>query len=100
MATLWERIYEAARRVPRGRVATYGDIARLAGAPRAAREVGWALHALAEDSEVPWWRIVNRSGSVSCRPHGMELQCELLREEGVEVSLEGSLDLERYRWDE
>ncbi|HTE17506.1 MAG TPA: methylated-DNA--[protein]-cysteine S-methyltransferase [Armatimonadota bacterium] len=95
-----ERIYEVARRVPRGRVATYGDVARLTGNPRAAREVGRAMAALPEGADVPWWRIVNRLGAISCRSHGMEQHAELLRAEGVEVSADGSLDLARYRWDD
>ena len=80
-------------------MATYGDIARLAGAPGAAREVGWALSGLPEGSDVPWWRVINRQGAVSGRAHGMELQAERLREEGVEVTADGRLDLQRYRWD-
>ena len=95
-----EYIYQVARRVPRGRVATYGDVARLSGNPRAAREVGRAMAALPEGADVPWWRIVNRQGAISCRSHGMEQQAELLRSEGVEVSADGSLDLARYRWDD
>ena len=93
-------IYEIARRIPRGRVATYGDVARLSGNPRAAREVGRALSALGEVSDVPWWRIVNRHGTISCRSNGMELQAELLRAEGIAVDADGSLDLARYRWDD
>src|SRR5687767_6833301 len=87
--SLWDRIYYWAGRIPPGRVATYGDVARLAGAPRAARAVGWALRALPEGAAVPWWRVINREGAISCRSHGMELQAELLRSEGVEVSGDG-----------
>ena len=92
-------IYEIARRIPRGRVATYGDLARLSGAPRAAREVGWALSILPDNLDVPWWRVINRHGLIP--PHaGRELQAELLRSEGVEVSEEGRIDLAQYRWEE
>lgn len=97
--TLRERIYGAARRIPAGRVATYGDLARLAGAPRAAREVGWAMAALPADSDVPWWRVVNRLGRLSPRASGTELQAELLRAEGVEFLPDGSIDLRLYAWD-
>jgi methylated-DNA-protein-cysteine methyltransferase-like protein len=92
-----ERIYEAARAIPRGRVATYGDLARAAGAPGAAREVGWAMSGLPPDTDVPWWRVVNRHGGISLRAGGMELQAELLREEGVELLPGDRVDLSRYR---
>jgi methylated-DNA-protein-cysteine methyltransferase related protein len=94
-----EAFYEQIRRIPRGRVATYGGIARLAGVPLAAREVGWALSALSEDSDVPWWRVVNRRGTLSCPRSGAALQAALLHQEGVELEPDGSLDLARYLWD-
>jgi methylated-DNA-protein-cysteine methyltransferase related protein len=94
-----ERFYAVIRRIPRGRVATYGDVAALAGSPRAAREVGWALSSVPPGSDVPWWRVVNGRGGISLRPYGAERQAQLLREEGIPVSEEGFLDLRRYRWD-
>jgi methylated-DNA-protein-cysteine methyltransferase-like protein len=99
--TFRDRIYAVAARIPRGRVATYGDVARLAGKPGGAREVGWALHSLPAGSAVPWWRVINAQGGISPRPtdpHGCEEQARLLRAEGIRVSA-GTLDLERYRWD-
>ncbi len=63
----YPRIYSVVRRIPNGRVATYGQIARLAGLPGGARQVGYALHALDEDSDVPWQRVVNARGRVSSR---------------------------------
>jgi methylated-DNA-protein-cysteine methyltransferase related protein len=102
MKSLKEKVYELARKIPRGRVATYGDLAAMAGAPRAAREVGWALSALPHDTKVPWWRVINRRGEISCRSHdgpdAAGLQAALLRAEGIEVSEGGALDLSRYRW--
>jgi len=92
-------VYEMTRRIPRGRVATYGDLARLTGNPRAARQMGWALSLLPDGLDVPWWRVINRHGLVPHHGH-RELQAELLRQEGVEVSPEGRVDLDRYRWDE
>ena len=94
--SLLQRIHAAVRAVPAGSVATYGDIARAVGSPRAARQVGWALAGLASGSDVPWWRIVNASGAISPRPSAPE-QAERLREEGVEVDADGHLDLARYR---
>jgi methylated-DNA-protein-cysteine methyltransferase-like protein len=99
MAILWPRFYDIIRAIPYGRVATYGDVARMAGNPRAARDVGWALSALPKGSDVPWWRVVNRQGGLSCRSNGTVLQAELLTEEGIVFDAEGRLDLAAYRWD-
>ena len=87
------------RRIPRGRVATYGQVARLAGLPGHARLVGYALHAL-EDETVPWQRVINARGEVSPRrvPGPEEAQRRLLEDEGVEFDLRGRVRLERYRW--
>jgi methylated-DNA-protein-cysteine methyltransferase-like protein len=96
----YTRIYRIVRRIPRGRVATYGQIARLAGMPNHARQVGYALHALAEDSGIPWQRVVNHRGEVSTRSFaGMErVQRALLESEGVEFDERGRLDLARVQW--
>lgn len=99
MAPLRLRLLGIARRIPQGSVATYGDIARLAGAPRAAREVGWALSSLPEGSDVPWWRVVNRLGEITCPSHASGLQAELLAEEGVPFAAEGCVDLAQARWE-
>jgi methylated-DNA-protein-cysteine methyltransferase-like protein len=95
---LYERIYEVVRAVPPGRVATYGQIARLAGRC-GARQVGYALAALPEDSDVPWQRVINSEGRISLRRSGHEdLQRWLLEDEGVEFSLQGVVDLARFGW--
>jgi len=94
-----EAVCALARRIPRGKVATYGDLARLAGNPRGAREAGRAMAALPEGSDVPWWRVVNRHGEISRRREGMELQEELLRGEGVVFEAEGRVDMKRHGWD-
>jgi len=65
----YHRIYRVVRHIPKGRVATYGIIARLAGRPGAARTVGWALSALPEDNDVPWWRVINAAGRISLSSH-------------------------------
>ena len=98
---LYERIYASVRRVPAGRVATYGQIAKLTGGC-GARQVGYALAALPEGSAVPWQRIVNSQGRISLRSGGGhdELQRELLEEEGIEFSLAGRIDLARFLWRE
>ncbi len=96
----YQRIYGIVRGIPRGRVATYGQVARLAGMPGHARQVGYALNALAEDSGIPWHRVVNARGEVSTRSEpGCEvIQRELLEAEGVRFDDRGRLSLTRYQW--
>lgn len=86
MSERWERIYAAVRAIPSGRVATYGDVATLAGLDGHARQVGYALHALPEGHDVPWHRVVNARGEISARSSGdsHELQRHLLEAEGVQ----------------
>jgi len=95
----YERIYRVVRRIPRGRVATYGQIAMLAGLPRQARLVGYALAAAGERS-LPWQRVVNAKGEVSARADSLaeEVQRVLLEAEGVEFSNQGRIPLSRFRW--
>ena len=95
------RIYEVVRRVPEGRVATYGQVAILAGLPGHARQVGYALHACREEDELPWQRIVNAKGEISLRSEpGYEgLQRAMLEAEGVEFDAAGRIDLRRFRWE-
>jgi methylated-DNA-protein-cysteine methyltransferase related protein len=98
---LWPRIYAVVARIPRGRVATYGQVAALAGLPRQARLAGYALHGLPDGSTLPWHRVINAAGRVSERsePGPSEgLQRHLLEEEGVVFDLSGRVDLRRYRW--
>ena len=97
----YSRIYAVVRRIPRGRVATYGQVAAIAGLPNHARQVGYALHALPEGSDVPWQRVINARGEISPRASaGWEgLQRRLLEEEGVAFDAGGRVDLERCRWD-
>ena len=100
MNPLYRRIYRVVGRIPCGRVATYGVIARLSGRPGAARTVGWALSALPHDSDVPWWRVINATGriSLSQRRHGAVLQRALLLREGVEFSSGGIVSLDAFGW--
>ncbi len=87
-------------RIPSGRVATYGQVAALAGAPRHARQVGYALHDLPPGSSLPWQRVINARGEVSPRsePGWEGFQRQLLEAEGIEFR-RGRVDLERYRWE-
>ena len=96
----WQKIYRAVKRIPRGRVSTYGTIATLAGLDGHARQVGYALHALPDGSSVPWHRVVNAKGEISPRSAGDsdELQRMLLEAEGVDFTLRGVIDLRRFGW--
>ena len=98
--SFFEQVYRVVRRIPAGQVATYGQIARILGAPRAARTVGWALHDVPEGSEVPWQRVVNARGTISLEARGMggAVQRALLEEEGVRFEPEGRIDLGVYGW--
>ena len=93
-------IWKMVSKIPRGRVATYGQIAELAGLEGHARQVGYALHNLPEGSRIPWHRVINAQGEVSPRTAGdsHELQRLLLEAEGVEFDTRGRVDLKRFRW--
>ena len=96
----YERIWQTVQLIPEGHVATYGQIAELAGLPGHARQVGYALHSLPEGSEVPWQRVVNAGGRVSPRaePGWENFQRILLLEEGVVFGADGRIDFERFGW--
>jgi methylated-DNA-protein-cysteine methyltransferase-like protein len=91
-------IFAVVRQIPPGRVATYGQIARLVGRPRAARQVGYALHH--SPPGLPWHRVVNAQGRISLPADSTSgiRQCRRLTEEGV-VFIGGRIDLARYCWD-
>ena len=99
-----ERIYDIVRGIPRGRVATYGGVAREAGLPGRARQVGYALAALGpndRNDDVPWHRVINARGEVSARAGGSafeRLQRALLEAEGVVFGPGGRIDLDRFGW--
>lgn len=97
--SVFERIYEVVKRIPYGRVATYGQIAAMAGNPRWARVVGYALHANPDPAHIPCFRVVNRNGEVSKAfvLGGENAQIQLLQGEGVEVT-DGRVDLSKYQW--
>jgi methylated-DNA-protein-cysteine methyltransferase-like protein len=90
-------IYAAVRRVPRGRVTTYGEVARRVGLRGGARTVGWAMASLPNDRAAPWWRVVRADGTIAPRPSADE-QRRRLRLEGVHVSPRGVIALDRYGW--
>ena len=95
-----EAVCGAVALVPRGTVATYGQIAWMAGYPRRPRQVGMVLKGLPEGTDLPWHRIVNAKGYVPSRGRwwGAMLQIQRLREEGIQVDDQGNLDLRRHQW--
>jgi methylated-DNA-protein-cysteine methyltransferase-like protein len=101
----YQQVYAVVRRIPRGRVTSYGRVAAMLGRPNAARAVGYALAALAgkreSDPPVPWQRVINHAGRISTpdMDGGANLQMKLLRAEGVIVSDELRVDLSVYLWE-
>lgn len=102
----YDKVYHAVKKIPRGKVATYGQIAALLGSPRAARQVGWAMHAMDGgplEEEIPWQRVINREGRINttCEVHPPEEQARLLKKDGVKVTQrdgEYYIDLNHYLW--
>ena len=101
LARTHEKIYATIRRIPHGKVASYGQIARLAGMPRHARLVGYALHRLPNGSRIPWHRVVNARGDLSLahagRASGIEQRLRLERE-GVPVNAAFRVSMARFGW--
>jgi len=96
----YDRIYAVVRRIPRGRVSTYGRVAELAGLGRAARQVGYAMAALPDHTTVPWHRVINTQGRISLRRGtGGDLEQRFrLEAEGVGFDSGGRVSLERFGW--
>ena len=96
----YQQIYRVVDQIPAGKVATYGQVAELAGLPGHARQVGYAMNALSENSTLPWHRVINAQGSVSSRsnPDAEILQKLLLEEEGISCSKNGKALLKDYQW--
>lgn len=100
MLTFKDKVISTVKSIPKGKVVSYGQVATLAGSPRAARQVGQILRSL-EPGLLPWWRVVNSRGHLSIKHNfeaTKELQKKLLAEEGVEVSGDYRVDLLKHRW--
>ncbi len=97
--SVFEKIYKVVMNIPKGKVATYGQVALLAGNPRWSRVVGYALHANPDPSLIPCHRVVDRFGSVSkaFAFGGENMQITLLKNEGVELK-DGRVDLSKFQW--
>jgi methylated-DNA-protein-cysteine methyltransferase-like protein len=101
MTPFQSMVLTVVRMVPRGRVMSYGQVAAYIGAPRAARQVGWALHAMEGAPDFPWWRIVNNAGLITIKGsmlNSKQLQADLLRSEGIDVNEQLELDIKTYRY--
>lgn len=97
--SLSQRIKRVILTIPKGKVATYGQIAALAGNPSAARQVAWVLHASSRKANLPWQRVINSKGGISlARGNGYELQKALLEQEDVVFDDGDRIDLKRYLW--
>lgn len=96
----FNRIYAVVKRIPRGKVATYGQVARLAGNPLWARVVGYALHVNPDPDGIPCYRVVNRDGrpSPAFAFGGFQEQVYLLEKDGVEFNSDGNVIMEKYQW--
>lgn len=92
------QIFAVIHQIPRGKVTTYGEIAKLAGYPGYARHVGKALGNLPKDSKLPWHRVINSQGKISLKGEHLIRQKNRLVEEDVEVGVAGNVSLRRYKW--
>ncbi len=95
-----ETVMELVTKIPQGKVATYGQIASLAGFPKHARQVGYLLARTPEEQQIPWHRVINAQGMISeRRKHGyQDYQRLLLEQEGVKIGLHGKIKLKDYQW--
>lgn len=101
MANSFERIYEVVRRIPRGCVASYGQVAALAGNPRWSRVVGYALHANPDPEGIPCYRVVTKDGCTSpaFAFGGADIQRALLEADGVAFTPDGRVDMAKFQWE-
>ncbi len=95
--TLYEKIFEIVKLIPHGKVATYGQLARILGVC-GPRTVGYALNTV-KDESIPWHRVMNSKGKSSLGLEGAEIQLALLKGEGISVGERGSVDLSQYQWE-
>lgn len=104
MQSFSEKVFKLVKKIPKGKVVSYGQVASLVGKPKGARAVGWALRTLdITNMSVPWWRVVNQKGFLSIKGNftaTKNLQKSLLEKEGVRVTKEYKLDMQKYCWKE
>lgn len=93
------RAIQIIKGIPEGTVATYGQIAALAGSPRAARQVAWLLHSASDKYDLPWHRVINAQGRISLRANqGHKRQKRRLKSENIKINQKGQVNLSRYQW--
>lgn len=99
--SFFEKVYEVARKIPYGRVTSYGAIARYLGTARSSRMVGWAMNGSIKNGDIPAHRVVNRIGLLSGKHHfgGTHLMQQLLENEGIEVVDDQVVDFDKHFWD-
>lgn len=100
LMSFYDIVYRQVKKIPKGKVATYGQIATLCGSPKGSRAVGYALHFNPDPEHIPCFRVVNRFGRVALAFAfgGPDIQASLLRQDGVEVDVDGYVDLSKYLW--
>jgi len=97
--TFTQKVKDIIKKIPPGKVATYGQIAAYAGNPRGARQVAWVLHSSSRKDNLPWHRVVNSKGGISLKPnYGYEIQKQLLEKEGITFDSDDTIDFDRYLW--
>lgn len=101
MTIFEEAVLRVVRTIPKGKVMSYGQIARYIGAPKAAREVGWSMHTLGGTPDFPWWRVLNSKGKISLKEdwdNSPQTQQSLLESEGITFVSNLTIDIEKYRY--
>ena len=100
MSKTYDRIYPVVKQIPKGKVATYGQVARLAGLAGHARQVGYALNATPDDLDIPWHRVINAKGEISKRANPVyeDIQRELLEDEGITFDEKRRVSLPACQW--
>lgn len=99
MTDLTKEIINIIKNIPEGKVMTYGGIAKSAGSPRGARQVSRVLHSMSKKYNLPWHRVVNSKGEISLRDEALELQVNLLKKEGVNITKGRKIDLKKYEYE-
>ncbi|MBE7412375.1 MAG: methylated-DNA--[protein]-cysteine S-methyltransferase [Leptospiraceae bacterium] len=99
MSNFYKEVYKVTKKIPKGKISTYGRIAVILGKPRAARAVGYALH-VSKDDTIPWQRVINSKGQISFKGDTVRylLQKEILSSEGIEFDENNTVDLKKYGW--
>ena len=94
-----QEVIKIIKNIPKGKVLTYGMIAKLAGNPRAARQVSWVLHSSSKKHDLPWHRVINSKGLIALNSdEDRYYQKNLLKEEGIKFKSEFGIDLKEYLW--